>query len=105
MTVAEELTSRDECPGALVFPLVKRLRDVHRAAELLDAGVPAPAVRSELKMPPWAAKRTVAQAGKADREALERALWLFADLELELRGGTGLDEGTAFSLTLARVAA
>ena len=106
LAVAEDLTSRDERPAGLMFPLVKRLREVHRAVELLDAGVPAQTIRAELKTPPWAAKRTVAQAEKADREALERALWLFADLELELRGGGGgLDEATAFSLTLARAAA
>ena len=105
LAVAEGLTSREERPAGLMYPLVRRLRDVHRAAELLDAGVPAAAVRSQLKMAPWAAKRTLAQAEKVDREALERALWLFADLELELRGGGGdLDEATAFSLTLARAA-
>ena len=53
-----------------------------------------------------AAKRAVAQAKKADREALARALCAFADLEIELRGGgAGLDEDTAFSLTLTRAAA
>ena len=55
-----------------------------------------------MKMPPWAAKRTLAQAKKADRDTLARALCAFADLEIELRGGgAGLDEDTAFSLTLA----
>ena len=105
LAVAEGLTSRER-PAGLMFPLVRRLREVHRAAELLDAGVPAAAVRSQLKMAPWAAKRTLAQAEKVDREGLERALWLFADLELELRGGGGgeLDEATAFSLTLVRAA-
>ena len=105
LAVAEGLTSRER-PAGLMFPLVRRLREVHRAAELLDAGVPAAAVRSQLKMAPWAAKRTLAQAEKVDREGLERALSLFADLELELRGGGGgeLDEATAFSLTLVRAA-
>jgi hypothetical protein len=79
---------------------------VHRAAELLDAGVPESKVAGAMKMPPWAAKRTLAQAKKADRDALARALCAFADLEIELRGGgAGLDEDTAFSLTLARAAA
>ena len=57
-------------------------------------------------MPPWLAKKTVARAQKADRATLERALCVFADLELELRGGGDreLDEDTAFSLALARAA-
>ena len=107
LALAERLTSgAGDPPSKLAFPIVRRLRDVHRAAELLDAGVPEAKVASALKMPPWAAKRTLAQAKKADREALARALCAFAELEIEVRGGgVGLDEDTAFSLTLARAAA
>ena len=105
MRLAERLTA-DEPAAKLVFPVVRRLRDVHRAAELLDSGVPESKVASAMKMPPWAAKRALAQAKKADRDALARALCAFAELEIELRGGgAGLDEDTAFSLTLARAAA
>jgi DNA polymerase-3 subunit delta len=103
LALAERLRSADERPGRLIFPVVRRVRDVHRAAELLDAGLPEQKVAGELSMPPWAAKQRVAQARKADREALDRALCAFAELEVELRGGgAGLDEDTAFSLALAR---
>jgi DNA polymerase-3 subunit delta len=107
MRVAERLTSgAGEAPSKLSYAIVRRLRDVHRAIELLDAGVPEGKVAAAMKMPPWAAKRTLGQARKADRDALARALCAFADLEIELRGGgVGLDEGSAFSLTLARAAA
>jgi DNA polymerase-3 subunit delta len=104
MRLAERLT-QGESPSRLVWPIVRRLRDVHRASELLDSGVPESKVASAMKMPPWAAKRTIAQAARADRDALARALCAFADLEIELRGGgAGLDEGSAFSLALARAA-
>ena len=106
--LAEDLVGRGEPPGRLVYPIVRRLRDVHRASELLEAGLPDKAVAEALKMPPWAAKRTVAQAKKADRDQLARALCEFAELEVELRGGGDgqqLDEDTAFSLVLARSAA
>ncbi|GAC1519755.1 MAG: hypothetical protein NVS2B6_02610 [Thermoleophilaceae bacterium] len=100
--VAERLTS-GEPPSKLSYAIVRRLRDVHRIVELLDAGVPEGKVQGVVRMPPWAWKRTVAQARKADRERLARALCAFADLEIELRGGgVGFDERTAFSLTLAR---
>jgi DNA polymerase-3 subunit delta len=106
LRLAERLTGGDERPSKLIYPIVRRLRDVHRAAELLDAGIPESKVAGAMKMPPWAAKRTLAQAKKADRDALARALCAFADLEIELRGGgAGLDEDTAFSLTLAKAAA
>jgi DNA polymerase-3 subunit delta len=107
LRLAEDLVARGEPPGRLVYPIVRRLRDVHRAAELLEAGLPDKAVAGELKMPPWAAKRTLAQAKKADRDQLARALCGFAELEVDLRGGgeTQLDEDSAFSLTLALAAA
>ena len=51
--------------------------------------------------------RELARAKKADRAALERAICVFADLEVDMRGGGSdarLDEDTAFSLALARAA-
>jgi DNA polymerase III subunit delta len=104
LTLAGELTARDERPGRLVYPIVRRLREVHRAARLLDSGLPEAKVADALRAPPWLAKRTVAAAKRSDREALERAMCAFADLEVELRGGgdASLDEDTAFSMALTR---
>jgi DNA polymerase III delta subunit len=106
LALAEGLTASGEPPGRLVYPIVRRLREVHRAAGLLEAGMPEPKAAEALGLPPWLAKKTVARAKGADRAALERALCLFADLEVELRGGGDrpLDEGTAFSLALASAA-
>jgi DNA polymerase III delta subunit len=106
LALAEELESHGERPGRLVFPVVRRLREVHRAASLLDQGVPESKVGEALKAPPWLVKKTVARAKRADRAALERAICIFADLEVDMRGGgeVQLDEDTAFSLALARAA-
>ena len=106
LSLAEELESHGERPGRLVFPIMRRLREVHRAAALLESGMPEQKVTEALKAPPWLAKKTVARAKKADRLTLERALCVFADLEIEMRGGADLqlDEDTAFSLALARAA-
>jgi DNA polymerase III delta subunit len=107
LALAEQLESHGERPGRLVYPVVRRLREVHRAAALLDQGVPESKVGEALKAPPWLVKKTVARAKKADRAALERAICIFADLEIDMRGGgeLQLDEDTAFSLALARAAA
>lgn len=107
LALAETLREQGESAGGLVYPIVRRLREVHRAATLLDAGVSEKQAAGELGQPPWLAKRTLAAARGADRAQLERALCLFADLEVDLRGGgdSPLDEDTAFSLTLARAAA
>jgi DNA polymerase-3 subunit delta len=106
LALAEQLESHGERPGRLVYPVVRRLREVHRAASLLDQGVPESKVGEALKAPPWLVKKTVARAKKADRAALERAICIFADLEVDMRGGgeIQLDEDTAFSLALARAA-
>ena len=105
--LAEQLEAHGERPGRLLFPVVRRLREVHRAAALLDSGMPDVKVAESLKAPPWLAKKTVARAKKADRAALERAICAFADLEIDLRGGgaVSLDEDTAFSLALAKATA
>jgi DNA polymerase III delta subunit len=104
--LAEQLESHGERPGRLIYPVVRRLREVHRAAALLDSGMPEAKVTEALKAPPWLAKKTVSRAKKADRAALERAICVFADLEVEMRGGgdARLDDDTAFSLALARAA-
>ncbi len=106
LVLAERLRAADERPGKLTYALVRRLRDVHRATVLLDAGMPEQNLGAALSMPPWAVKRTIAQARKADREVLERALEAFAEFELESRGGgeRDLDEDTAFTMTLASAA-
>jgi DNA polymerase III subunit delta len=107
LALAEELEEHGERPARLMFPVVRRLREVHRAASLLEAGMPDQQAAQALKAPPWLAKKTVARAKKADRAALERAICVLADLEVELRGGgeRSLSENTAFSLALARAAA
>jgi DNA polymerase III subunit delta len=105
VALVERLLAREPRASGLVFPLVKRLRDVHRASGLLDAGVAEQKVAGALSMPRWAAKRAVAQARDADLESLEEALCALAEFERRTRSGEGLDEGAELSLALARVTA
>ena len=104
LELGQQLDAHGERPGRLLFPVVRRLREVHRAAAMLEAGVPEQQVAEALRAPPWLAKKTVARAKKADPALLERALCILADLEIEIRGGADIqhDEDTAFSLALAR---
>lgn len=106
LAIAEQLLGRDEHGSKLSYSIVRRLREVHTASSLLEQGLPEQKVTAALGGPPWAAKKVIARAKKADREALERAICVFADLEVDLRGGgtTGLDEDTAFSLALTKAA-
>lgn len=103
--LAEELLDADEPPGRLAFPIIGRLREVHAVVSLLESGVAEKDLGKHMKGPPWKLKKAVALARKADRETLERALCLFADLEVETRGGASVGEHTAFTLALTRAAA
>jgi DNA polymerase-3 subunit delta len=106
LRLAERVEAADARPGQLLYPLMRRLREVQRAAQLIDAGRSERDAAGELKLPPWLARRVVGQARRADRDALERAICALADLEIELRGGgeRDLDEQTALTLALARAA-
>ena len=107
LATAEALSAQGEQPHRLLYAVVRRLRDVHRAAELLDAGVRENDAVGQLGMPPWLAKRVISAAKKAGRQALEDAICAFAKLEIDLRGGGlradfSLDEDTALSLAIVR---
>ena len=88
-----------------MWPVIRRLREVHRAAQLLEAGMSERDAAAALGAPPWLAKRSVAAAKRADRATLARALCAFADLEVAVRSGEGTDENTGFTRALARAAA
>jgi DNA polymerase III subunit delta len=105
VALAEDLTAGGERPSRFVYPVVNRVREVHRVVELLDAGVGEKDMAGVMKAPPWRVKKAVALAKRADRETLQRALCTFADLELDLRGAGVLDEETAVTLALAKAAA
>jgi DNA polymerase-3 subunit delta len=107
LALSEQLLEREEHGSKIMYAITRRLREVHRAASLLEQGVPEQKVAASLGGPPWAAKKVIARAKTADRHALERALCTFADLEVDLRGGGsgGLDEDTAFSIALTRATA
>ena len=104
LSLAEDLTGRDERAGRIVYPVANRLREVHRVVALLDSGVAEQDLAKKMRVPPWKAKKAVAIARKADRETLRRAIVRFADLELELRNGSALDDDTAVTMALSAAA-
>jgi DNA polymerase-3 subunit delta len=105
LQLAEELIEAGEHPARLVYPVKDGLRRTLRAAELVDAGVSEGALAKELRVPDWRARKIAAQARRADRDALERALCAFAELEVKMRGGELVDDESGFTLALARAAA
>jgi len=105
LRLAERLTTgTGEAPSRLLYPVMRRLREVNRAVELLEAGVSERDAAAALGSPPWVAKRTIAAAKKADRSALARAISVMAQLEVDLRNGELSDEHTGVTVALARAA-
>jgi DNA polymerase-3 subunit delta len=107
LKLAEELRTMGETPSRLLNSVVRRLKQVHRAAELLEAGMRESDAPAKLGGHPWAAKQIVAAAKRTSRQALEDAICTFAQLEIDLRGGSlrathALDEDTALSLAIVR---
>jgi DNA polymerase-3 subunit delta len=107
LAIAERIAAHEGKPGGLLWSIARRLREVHRAAALLEAGMPEQKAGEAVSRQPWLARKIVARAKKADRATLEQVLCVLAEAEIEFRGGgeLALDEDSAFSLALTRAAA
>jgi DNA polymerase III subunit delta len=96
-----ELREQGDRLPSLLYQMVRRVRDALAIAEALAAGKPAAQVRKKLRMPSFAADRLIADVSKRDPEAYRRALELLADLEVESRGGIGMNSGVLSEDTAA----
>ena len=96
-----ELRQQGERLPSLQYQMVRRVRDALTIAEALAAGKPAAQVRRTLRMPSFAADRLIADVSKRDPETYRRALELLADLEVESRGGIGMNSGALSEDTAA----
>jgi len=89
-----ELTGQGERIGGLLFRMAGRLREAEQAAAKLESGESVAQVRRGLRMPPKVAERFIADVERTDRAALRRALEILADLELDSRGASQLEDDT-----------
>jgi DNA polymerase III subunit delta len=105
LRLAEELRAQGEDMMHILFALLRALRNCHRGWVLISCGRSPNDVQSDLRVPPFVARRVVAQARRADGERIERAIDLLAELDYEIRGGGSLDAESALTLTLARASA
>ena len=96
------LRAQGERVESLAYWMTRRLREALGVARRLERGEPVAAIRGELRMPPKVAAAFIADVGRTDARALTHAIATLADLELDLRGGSALDEDT---LALRAIAA
>ncbi len=87
------LRAQGERLSGLTYLMASRLREALTIALRLQAGESTAEVRRELRMPPRAAERFVADVARVEPERLRTALGALADLELDTRGGSPLPEG------------
>jgi DNA polymerase III subunit delta len=99
------LREQGERVESLLYWITRRLREALGVAQRLEAGVAPATIRSELRMPPRAATAFIADVGRTDARSLTQAIATLADLELDLRGGSPLDEDTLAIRAIREIAA
>lgn len=102
--IAEDLFAAGERPGGLLFAVQRTIGQALTAAALIDEGRSGE-LATELRLPPWLAKKVAGQATAAGRKALERKIVILADLERRTRSGGGVDDRVLFSRALSRLTA
>jgi DNA polymerase-3 subunit delta len=93
-TAFVQLRGQGEPLARLVPLMARRVRDVLAIAERLEQGESPAQIKANIKGNPWAVERRIAEARRADVDALRRAIIALADLELASRGGEELEDDT-----------
>ena len=99
------LRAQGERVESLSYWITRRLREALGVARALERGAAPNTIRAELRMPPRAAAAFIADVARTDAATLQRAIATLADLELDLRGGSALDEDTLALRAIGAVAA
>ena len=103
LRLLEDLISTGEPPLRVTYMVRRQFGLVARARALFDKGASQREVASELKVPPFVARKLEEQAGGLNEEALERALALVLDLERGLKGGSDLRDELQVELAVLKL--
>jgi DNA polymerase III subunit delta len=100
LALLEDLISTGEPPLRLTFMIRRQFQIVARARALLERGAPQKEIASQLKVPPFVARKLEEQGRKLAEEDLERALVQIQDLESGLKGGSYLSDELQVEMTV-----
>ncbi len=100
LALLEDLISTGEPPLRLTFMIRRQFQLVARARALIERGAPQKEIASQLKVPPFVARKLEEQGRKLDEKDLERALALIQDLEGGLKGGSNLSDELQVEMTV-----
>ena len=97
------MISTGEPPRRLTYMVRRQFGLVARARALFERGASQREVASELKVPPFVARKLEEQARGLGEEDLERAFTLVLDLERGLKGGSDLGEELQVELAVLKL--
>lgn len=100
-----DLRDQGEDLARLVPLMARRVREVLAIAVRLEAGEAPAQVKASMKGNPWALDQRIKDARGTDSDTLRGALEALAQLELDARGLSDLDQETDAVRALARIAA
>ena len=103
MKLLEDLISTGEPPLRVTYMVRRQFGLVARASALFEKGASQREVASELKVPPFVARKLEEQAGRLDEADLERAYALVLDLERGLKGGSDLRDELQVELAVLKL--
>ncbi len=99
LALLEDLISTGEPPLRLTFMIRRQFQLVARARALIERGATQKEIASQLKVPPFVARKLEEQGRELDEKDLERALALIQDLEGGLKGGSNLSDELQVEMT------
>jgi len=100
LRLLEDLISTGEPPLRLTFMIRRQFQLVARARALIERGLPRKEIASQLKVPPFVARKLEEQGNKLDEDDLERVLARIQDLESGLKGGSDLSDELQVEMTV-----
>lgn len=103
LKLLEDLINTGEPPLRLTFMIRRQFQLVARARALTERGAPQKEIASQLKVPPFVARKLEEQGRKLDGEDLERALNLVLGLESGLKGGSDLSDDLQLEMTVLKL--
>ncbi len=103
LRLLEALISTGEPPLRLTYMIRRQFTLVARARALSERGASQREVASELRVPPFVARKLDEQARGLGEEDLERALALVLDLERGLKGGSDLGDELQVELAVFKL--
>jgi DNA polymerase III subunit delta len=99
----EALLATGEPSLRIVYMIRRQFRLLACARSLFEGGASSSEVASEIKVPPFVAKKLEEQARRMDEGDLERALTLVLDLEAGLKGGSDLADELQVELSVLKL--